>query len=109
MRAPEGQEQSQNTTQRRQKSAFRQQLTNQTHAPSPDGQAHGDLLLPRRRARQQQIGNVGAGNQQNQSNHSHQDEQGLGKLLPQVVESFAGRLDVQVRNDLRLGGGIDIR
>ena len=43
---------------------------------APERQAHGDFLLPSGALRQLQIGDVGAGQQQNKSRraHEHQNE-----------------------------------
>ena len=40
-----------------------------------------DLLAPRRRARQQQVGDIGAGDQENQPDYGHQQNQWIGVVL----------------------------
>ena len=50
----------------REQHAFGQQLAHQPHPRGADRETHGNLLLPRRGTRQQQVGDVGADEQQDQ-------------------------------------------
>jgi hypothetical protein len=52
--------------------ALGEQLTHQPAARRAQCEPHGDLFLPRRRARQQQAGDVGTANQQHDAHRDHQ-------------------------------------
>ena len=75
----------------REQQALGEQLPEHAPAARADGEADGDLLLPRRGARRQQAGEVGAGDQQHQSDHAHQDPQRLLVLPPQVGVALRAR------------------
>ena len=60
---------------RREQQAFDQQLARQPSARRAQREAHAPFVAPRGRAGEQQVGNVGAGNQQHQSHDGHQDQQ----------------------------------
>ena len=62
VRAPISQQDSQCSSHQRQRDAFGQQLAHQPCACRAQSQPYRDLLLPRRRARQQQPRNVRAAN-----------------------------------------------
>ena len=62
-RAPEREQDSQRGAQRGQQDALGQQLTNERGAAGAERHAHRHLLLPRRCAHEQQIGDIGAGDQ----------------------------------------------
>ena len=70
--------------------ALFQELHDQAAASRAQGEAYGNLLLPRSGARDQQIGHIGAGDQQNQCHDPHQREQRIGELLAQVGAAFGG-------------------
>ena len=52
-------------------------------AAGSEREPHGELRPPRRGARQEQIGGVGAGDQQHEADHGQQNEQRPGKLPAQ--------------------------
>ena len=70
-----------------------------THAAGAHGEADRDLLLPADGAREQQVGHVGAGDQQQQPDDAEQDEQRIGELVAQIGNALAGG-----HEDQRLGG-----
>ena len=53
------------------------QLPNESRAPGAEREAHRDLALARRRAREQQVGDVRAGDEQHDADDRHQDVQRL--------------------------------
>ena len=69
---------------KRQQRALGQQLHDQPAAPGAERQADGDLLLPRRRARQQQVRDVGARDQQHQADDRHQQAAGLDDVVAEA-------------------------
>ncbi len=71
--------------------AFRNQLPHQQETAGAHGQADRDLLLPAHGARQQQVGNVGAGDEQQHADDPEQDEERIGELFAQVGKAIAGR------------------
>ena len=64
---------------RRQQQALGQQLAQDTRPPRSQRQPHAHLPLPLRAARQQQVGNVGAGQQQHKTGHRHQHIQAVSR------------------------------
>ena len=60
--------------------ALGEQLADQPGAAGAEGQPYGDLALPRRRPRQQQVAEIGAGDQQHQRRGAEQDEQRIGEV-----------------------------
>ena len=57
----------------RQDHAFRQQLTNDPPPPGAERGAHRELACPRTGARHQQVGNVGAADEQHESNDAEKE------------------------------------
>ena len=76
--------------------AFHQQLPDQAPAAGAQGEPHRDLLLPRRCARDQQVGQVRAGDQQNQRDDRHQGQQRLGVRIAQFGPARRARHQFQV-------------
>ena len=68
--------------------AFGQQLPNQSHGPCANRRTHGDFSLACGRPGQEQISNVGAGNQQDEPYHDRQYAQRFGKTAPQGVDAL---------------------
>ena len=70
-----------------QHAAFGEELTHQPAASGAERGAHGQLALPRRSAREQQVRDVGAGDQQDECDGAEQHEQRrpdvAGQLLAQ--------------------------
>ncbi len=60
--------------------AFHEKLANQAPAARADGGTDGDLFLPHGGLRQQQVGHVSAGDEQQHSDRAHDDEQQHAKL-----------------------------
>ena len=69
---------------RRQHHALDQQLADNARARRADREAHGDLTLARGGARQQQVREVGAGDQQHEPGRRQQHDQRLAELFAQV-------------------------
>src|SRR5438874_2060604 len=82
--APEAEQNSKRASEERQHQALGEQLEDQTHASRAHGQAHGDFALPLRGARQQQIRDVGAGDEQHQTDNQHHQSAGLRKHTVQL-------------------------
>ena len=66
----------------REHDALDQQLADDAAAARAEREPHGDLLLPRRRARDQQARDVGARDQQHAGDDAEQQPQRLRQLLP---------------------------
>jgi hypothetical protein len=84
--------------------ALCQKLPDHSPAARPHREADCDFLLPRRGAGRQQTCHIGAGDQQHQADHGHQDEQRLFVRAPQVgVALSAGqRLEPHSQELLRI-------
>jgi hypothetical protein len=65
---------------------FRQQLLNQPGASGADRQADGNLLRSSRRSRQQQVRDVGARDQQDESESGKHDGGGTENVLSRIRE-----------------------
>ena len=96
--APRGEQQAEHATDRGEHHAFGQKLSNDPHPAGADAEPHSDFAPPRRRARQQQVGDVGARNQQNQARHRHQDVDRLRVSPPEAVQTRAAFQDPQFGN-----------
>ena len=96
--------------QAREQQALNEQLPNQAQPAAAERGAHGKLALPRRRAHEQQVGDVRAGDQHHEADGAHQrqnhrpdvgDEILVHRLEPQ--EEAGGLLDrkllAQTRGD----------
>ena len=73
MESPEGQQHAQHTASRRQQQAFTEELPDQAQAAGAQGGAQGDLFLPSGGPGQEEIGDIGAGDQQDKGDRSHQN------------------------------------
>ena len=62
-------------------------LTNKPHPWRSQGRAYGELLLAAHATYQQEIGKVGAGDQQNESGDPQQQLQTLLVLVAQIVDA----------------------
>ena len=69
---PPGEQRAGDRAEQRHHERFGDQLTHQPAAARADREPNADLLLPRRRARQQHARDVGAGDQQHQADDEHQ-------------------------------------
>ena len=64
-----------------QQHALGEELLDQTTPAGADRQPHGNLLAPRARPRQQQVGDVAARDEQDQADHGHADAAREHELL----------------------------
>ena len=55
--------------------AFGEQLPDEPRPSGPESHADRDFPLPRRSSRQQQVRDIGAGDEQHHADHNHQDQQ----------------------------------
>ena len=92
------------SAEQRQHHALGEQLPHQASAARADGEPGGDFLLPRRSARQQQVGNVGAGRAQHQGGHAQQHQEEHDDHLAKARVDLAGAFDVKPA--IHVGGGI---
>ena len=84
-----GHRQAREPTHARQQHALRQHLADQPGARRSQRHADRRLCLPRRAPRQQQVGYVGAGDQQHQRRDRHQQVKSLAGFLLQVLDARA--------------------
>ena len=82
--SPVGDENARGAADRSEQHALGEHLANEPAAAGADCHAHSDLLLAGRGAGEQQVGNVGAGDQQDHGDDARQHEQGLGEASAQV-------------------------
>ena len=78
-----GQEGSDRTRQERQHQALGQQLPDDPAAPCTQRGPYRHLALPRARAREEEIGHVGARDHEHKADQGHQQEQRLAELAPE--------------------------
>jgi hypothetical protein len=94
---PAGQQQPCRTARQRQQDALGKQLARDAGPRRPQRAPDGELLLPRRAARQQQVCDVDAGNQQNERDSRQQRQQGGAQTLhPEVAQRRHGGAHVRV-------------
>ena len=79
----------------REKQTLGEQLTNQALTPCANGKTHGELLLPPGATSQEQIRNVGAGEQQNQPDEHHEELQRCAKFSPKSGGTRRTRAQIQ--------------
>src|SRR5262249_8070683 len=101
LHSPFGQRQTQGAARHGQQQAFGQKLSDKAQPARAERRPHRDLSAARGRAAQQQVGDVGAGDQQDEANREHQRSQrgpyALNRLLLQRNEEDAApRLGVRV-------------
>ena len=89
VRAGIGNGQSSQSADAAQQHALGENLADDAAAPCAQGHAHGDVGAPRGGARQQQVGDVGAGDEQHDGGENHQHLQTLARLLLQVLNAAA--------------------
>ena len=90
-----GQEQADHRPGEREHQALDEQLLHQAAARGTQRQADSDLALAHERAGDQQVGDVGAGDEQDEPDHAHQHEQGRGEVVAQAGEACRCRFDEQ--------------
>ena len=76
--------------------ALGKDLANEPAACRSEGDAHSNIRAPRGAAREQQIGNVGACNEQNDRGENHEQAQARARLLLQPLNAAAGRRENHV-------------
>ena len=87
---------------RREQQAFGQHLPRQPPAAGADGRAHRQLALPAHGARQQQVGDVDAGHQQDDAHRGHQHDERMPHVADDVLvqgdhgegEAAVGRVEL---------------
>ncbi len=77
-RAPPREQQSGCRAQRHQHDAFGEQLTDQSAAAGANREPDRDLVLPGRRAGEQQVGDIRAADEEHDADDPHHDQQRLG-------------------------------
>jgi hypothetical protein len=73
-RQPRGQQRAENPAGRGQHQALGEELADHAHPARPERRADGDLALPRGAAREQQVGDIGTGDQQNEAHRAEHHE-----------------------------------
>ncbi len=105
-RRPTRQQEADEAAQRREDDVLDQQLADEPPSAGAECQAHRELRQPRRRAGEHEVGDIGAGNQQDDRDDRHQDEERLRELLAQVRNAGCGGAEAQLFwNDLGLLAG----
>ena len=98
--APGCQQDAERAAGRGQQKAFRQQLACETHPAGAQREADGDLLLAAGGARQQEVRDVGAGDQQDQAHDGHEDVERLGVGIAQLAGAAASGVQLQLLVEL---------
>ena len=80
----------------REHEAFGQELPNQLAAASAERQPHRDLALPHDAARDQQVRDVGAGDQQHEPDHAHQDDERRREFVAEARVADRRAFDAQL-------------
>ena len=80
---------------RHQQDIFGKELPDQPASTRADRQPDGDLALPGRGARQQQVGGVRARNEQDECRHAEEREERRGEPGAKIGEALTERLDGQ--------------
>ncbi len=101
--APRRERHSQQSSRAREQDALGQQLTEDASAGGAEGDAQGDLAAPRERAGEQQVGDVGAGDQENER---HRSEQGQQRRPGRVRQLPVERQQVHVVPGVGFGKGL---
>ena len=99
MRAGICDNQSSQPAQAAQKHALGENLADDAATARAQGYAHGHISTPRCGACQQQVCDVGAGDEQHDTREDHQHSETLARLLLQVLDAAAAGRD----NDMLLG------
>src|SRR5436309_4189250 len=101
--APEREQQPQRAAEQREQRAFGQQLADQAKPSGAESGADGDLALARRRARQQQVRGVGAGDEQNESDRTEENQKGKLHVRDHMLVQ-ADELDEALRSEQGVRG-----
>ena len=84
-RAPPREQQSGSGAERHQDDAFGQQLAYHPAATRANREPHGHLVLPRRGSGEQQVGHIGAADEEHDADDRHDNDQRLAIGAPKVV------------------------
>ena len=96
-RAQGGQQQPCRAARQRQQDVLGKQLARDARSRRPQRQPDGKLLLPRRASRQQQVGDIHAGNQQHERHGRQQRQHGGAKALdPELLEGGHRRAHIRI-------------
>ena len=99
-RAPDREQQSDNTAGEREHDALREQLAQYAHASRAEGSANRHLSLASRRSCQQEIGDIRTRDQQNETNRAEECQQ----RRPNVTDNaFSQGLDLHTSAGVRVG------
>ena len=113
--APEGQPQAQHAAGEREQQALGQELAHESLPAGSQRGAHRDLLRPRGRAGEQQVGDVGAGDQQHEPHRTQEHQQGRPDRSGRAVAQRCGEqapirgVGIGVLGLELLGQGADLR
>ena len=83
-------------------------MSRQARAAGSNSQAHTNLTGASRATREQETRNIGAGNQQHETNSDKQEVEGFREPCTETVETFRRRGKLEVRNFLGLGRGYNV-
>ena len=93
--SPERHQHSEQSAGQGQQRALGQQLAHHAQASRAQAEAHRHLAPPGRGARQQEVGDVGAGDGENQADHRHEYVERFGVAPPQRVQAARAFLEPQ--------------
>ncbi len=85
---PPRERETEHTTGRREQQALDETLTDDCAAARTERNPDRDFLLPRGAAREQQVRDVGARDQQHHADHAHQHQNGRGEFSAQIRSPF---------------------
>ena len=88
---PRREQKAESAAQTGEEKALDQELAHDVAAPGAEGQAHRDLAFARSGSGQQQVRDVGAGDEQDESDHPRENEERGRELLPQRREAAKAR------------------
>ena len=75
--------------------ALDEELAHELAARGAERQPHGDLALAHEAARDEQVGDVGAGDEQHQADHAHQHDERRREVVAQARVADVGRRHVE--------------
>ena len=100
-------------TQKREQQGFREQSANESGTAGPQGGAHGKLPLARCVPRQEQIGKIDAGDEQNHADRAEEQQQhgteGADARIGQGANRHGNAVVHRVGSGKPLGDGVQIR
>ena len=101
--SPDGKRHTQHAAERREQHALGQKLADDAKPSRPQTQAERDFAPPGGGARQQEVGDIRAGDAEDQPDQRQEDVERLRICPPQAVETARAFPDEQSRNVVRLG------